>query len=83
MGFYNISSKMTLPIVVLFLFYLMFAKLGLLRSRLGLIILHTALNLPLATWLIKGFFEKIPKFIEEAAKIDGWDDISSVRFTSQ
>ncbi|BER92647.1 carbohydrate ABC transporter permease [Atrimonas thermophila] len=73
-GFYIISTKMTPPIVVLFAFYIMFARLGLLRTRLGLIILHVALNLPLAVWLLKSFFETLPKAIEEAAKIDGCDD---------
>jgi len=74
-GFYIISTKMAPPIVVLFAFYLLFFKLGLLRTHAGLIILHIALNLSLATWLLKGFFEKTPKEIEEAAKVDGCSDL--------
>jgi len=78
-GFYIISTKMAPPIVVLFAFYLLFFKLGLLRTYTGLIILHIALNLPLATWLLKGFFEKTPKEIEEAAKVDGCDDLKVIQ----
>jgi multiple sugar transport system permease protein len=69
--FYIISTKMTPPIVVLFAAYIMFFKVGLLGTRLSLVILHTALNLPLAVWLLKGFFQNIPIEIEEAAKVDG------------
>lgn len=78
-GFYIISTKMTPPIVVLFAFYLMFFKLGLLRTYVGLIILYIALNLPLATWLLKGFFERTPREIEEAAKVDGCGDLKVVQ----
>lgn len=73
-GFYIISTKMTPPIIVLYAFYIMFAQIGLLRTLSGLIILHIALNLPLAVWLLKGFFESLPRMIEEAAKIDGCSD---------
>lgn len=72
--FYIISTKMTPPVVVLFAFYLLFARLGLLKTLIGVIILHIALNLPLAVWLTKGFFESLPKTIEEAAKVDGCSD---------
>ncbi|QPM68164.1 carbohydrate ABC transporter permease [Atribacter laminatus] len=75
-GFYIISTKMTPPIVVLYAFYIMFSNLGLLRTLSGLIILHIAINLPLAVWLLKGFFESLPQVIEEAAKIDGCSDWS-------
>ena len=69
--FYILSTKMTPPIVVLFAFYLIFFKLGMLGTLYSLIILHIALNLPMGVWLLKGFFQNIPVEIEEAAKIDG------------
>jgi multiple sugar transport system permease protein len=74
LAFYIISTKMTPPVVVLFAFYLLFARVGLLRTLTGVVVLHIALNLPLAVWLIKGFFESLPRGIEEAAKIDGCSD---------
>lgn len=69
--FYIISTKMTPPIVTLFAFYLVFFNLGMLGTLYSLIILHISLNLPIAVWLLKGFFQNIPVEIEEAAKIDG------------
>jgi multiple sugar transport system permease protein len=47
------------------------AKAGLLNSRLGLVIAYTALNLPFAIWVLKGFFDRFPRDIEEAAWLDG------------
>ena len=44
---------------------------GLLDKRLTLIIVYTAMLLPLAVWLMVGFFQQIPREIEEAASVDG------------
>ncbi len=60
---------------MLFAFYLLFARVGLLKTLTGVVILHIALNLPLAIWLTKGFFETLPKAIEEAAKVDGCSEL--------
>jgi multiple sugar transport system permease protein len=37
----------------------------------GLVLAHTALNLPLALWLMTAFMREVPKELEEAARIDG------------
>jgi multiple sugar transport system permease protein len=44
---------------------------GLLDKRITLIIVYTAMLLPLAVWLMVGFFQQIPREIEEAANVDG------------
>lgn len=44
---------------------------GLLDKRLTLIIVYTGMLLPLAVWLMVGFFQQIPREIEEAANVDG------------
>ncbi len=44
---------------------------GLLDKRVTLIIVYTGMLLPLAVWLMVGFFQQIPKEIEEAASVDG------------
>lgn len=67
------------PLVLLLIsFYAMFSKLGLLNTHIGLIIAHTSFALPLCTWMLKGFFDKIPKSIEEAALIDGCSQLQIV-----
>lgn len=44
---------------------------GMLDKRLTLIIVYTGMLLPLAVWLMVGFFQQIPREIEEAANVDG------------
>ncbi|MEX1125507.1 MAG: carbohydrate ABC transporter permease [Acidimicrobiia bacterium] len=44
---------------------------GLLDKRITLIIVYTGMLLPLAVWLMVGFFQQIPREIEEAANVDG------------
>jgi multiple sugar transport system permease protein len=44
---------------------------GLLDKRMTLIIVYTGMLLPLAVWLMVGFFQQIPREIEEAASVDG------------
>jgi ABC-type glycerol-3-phosphate transport system permease component len=45
--------------------------LGLRNSYLGLILVHAAIELPFLVWLMKGFFDSIPRHLEEAAWLDG------------
>lgn len=46
-------------------------KAGLINSPFGLMLAYTALNLPFAIWVLKTFFDRLPKELEEAAWIDG------------
>ena len=45
--------------------------LGLRNSYLGLILIHAAIELPFLIWLMKGFFDNVPRQLEEAAWLDG------------
>ncbi len=51
--------------------YLLFKTIGLLDTRFGLIIVHSAIQLPFVVWMLASFFEQIPQEIDEAASIDG------------
>lgn len=51
--------------------YLMMARLKLLNSNLGLILIHTAYGLPMAVFIMYNFFRVIPKEIQESATVDG------------
>ncbi|OGS37496.1 MAG: hypothetical protein A2506_09010 [Elusimicrobia bacterium RIFOXYD12_FULL_66_9] len=46
-------------------------RAGLLNSRWALVLTYTALNLPFAIWVLKTFFDRLPRDVEEAAWIDG------------
>ena len=69
--FFFISTKF-LPVVAAILPLWIIAKeLGLLNTKLVLIILYTAMNLPLAVWMLRSFFNEVPKELIEAAQMDG------------
>lgn len=51
--------------------FLMMTQYRLVDTHLGLSLVHTLLSLPLAVWLMKGFFDTIPVEVEEQAYIDG------------
>lgn len=70
-GFWILTTRMTPPVAVLIPFFVMYVKLGLIGTHVGLIIAHVALNLSIAVWLMKGFFEELPVTLEEAAFMDG------------
>ena len=69
--FFFISTKF-LPIVAAILpLWIIARELNLLNTRLVLIILYTAMNLPLAVWMLRSFFSEVPHELLEAAQIDG------------
>lgn len=51
--------------------YKLFSPMGLINTRLGLIIVYTGTEAVFALWNMKGYFDTIPLEIEEAAMIDG------------
>ena len=59
--------------------FLLAVKLGAFDSRIFLIIVFTAMLLPLATWLMIGFFQAIPRELEEAAAVDGASRFHMIR----
>lgn len=68
-----ISFMIPVQVLLIPLFVLM-KNLGLLKSYLVLILPYITVSFPVAVMILRGFFEKIPKEIKEAARIDGAGD---------
>jgi len=66
-----VSQRMMPPIVIALALFLMFKVVNLLDTRLGMILIYTAFNLPIAAWMMRNFLSQIPISIEEAALVDG------------
>jgi multiple sugar transport system permease protein len=66
-----LSNRMIPPIVIVFPVFLLFVKLGLVDSFVGLIVLYTAFNLPYVVWMMRGYIQDIPLELEESALVDG------------
>jgi polyol transport system permease protein len=66
-----ISTKF-LPVVASILpVWILARNFNLLNTRLSLIILYTGINLPLAVWMLRSFFQEVPRELIESAEIDG------------
>jgi multiple sugar transport system permease protein len=59
------------PVAVAIPIYLMIRYLNLLDGYFGLILPYVAFSLPLVVWIMIGFFDEIPREIDEAAMVDG------------
>jgi multiple sugar transport system permease protein len=59
------------PITIINPIYRLLKTMGLLNTYLGLTLANTTLQLPMTVWFLQGFFQKIPKSIEESAELDG------------
>ncbi|MCC7161251.1 MAG: carbohydrate ABC transporter permease [Anaerolineae bacterium] len=75
--FFILSTRMLPAVVVTIPLFLMYRQMGLYDTHLGLILLYTVFNLSFAVWLMKGFFDEIPREYEEAALVDGYSRIQT------
>jgi multiple sugar transport system permease protein len=66
-----LALQMISPLIVAFPLYRYFASLGLLDSVPATGLVYIAILMPLATWMLKGFFDGIPQDLDDAARIDG------------
>ncbi|MEX0281616.1 MAG: carbohydrate ABC transporter permease [Arenibacterium sp.] len=66
-----LSTKMLPAVGVLYPIYLGFISLGLLDTRIGLVIILMLINLPIMVWMLYTYFKEIPGEILEAARMDG------------
>jgi raffinose/stachyose/melibiose transport system permease protein len=54
--------------------FIQMRDLGLLDTRLGLVVIYTAMGLPSTVFILTGFLRTLPKELEDAARIDGASD---------
>jgi sorbitol/mannitol transport system permease protein len=69
--FFFLSTKFLPAIGALLPIYLIVKGVGMLDNVWSLIILYTAMNLPLALWMMRSFLAEVPPAILEAAEVDG------------
>jgi len=64
-------TQMIAPALIIAPIYILFLKVKLANSLIGLVLANTGITLAFSTWVLKGFFDNIPKEIDDAAFIDG------------
>jgi multiple sugar transport system permease protein len=76
-GFSLLMVRLLPPIVIIIPIFLVAQQLGLLNTRLSLIVIYAAFNVTIVVWMMESFFREIPVDLEEAAMVDG-----DTRFTA-
>lgn len=59
------------PVAFTIPLYIMFAKLGILNTKVPAILACILINIPLIIWFMISFFKDLPEEVEESAKVDG------------
>lgn len=73
-----LMATQMMPVVMILLpLYFMLRKLELLDTYAGVIVAYSVTTLPFCVWLLKGYFDTIPRSLEEAAQVDGLTEIGS------
>ncbi len=75
MGYMLVGSTLPIWLFLVPLFY-MWSKMGLTNTLYGLTILYVAFNAPFATFLLRAFMVQIPRDFEDAARVDGANEVS-------
>ncbi|MFC7326268.1 carbohydrate ABC transporter permease [Marinactinospora rubrisoli] len=69
--FFFISTKMLPVVAVVVPLYVAAAQVAMLDNIWTLVVLYTAMNLPIAVWMLRSFFLEVPKGVVEAAQMEG------------
>lgn len=72
--FFVLSTRMGPPVAIAVPMFILMLRFGLLDSKLGMVLVYTFMNLGLSIWMCRGFFEDLPREVEEAAMLEGLDD---------
>jgi len=76
-----LASRMAPPIAFTIPYFLAYRWMGLLDTKLGLILIYLTFNISLVVWLMRSFFDACPRSLEEAAWVDGaslWQGFTSI-----
>ncbi len=77
--FFFISTKMMPAVAALLPIYLLSKQLHMLDNIWTMVILYTAMNLPLAVWMMRSFLLEVPREVLEAGEVDGAGLATSIR----
>lgn len=66
-----LATRLLPPICAVIPLFIMFNGLKLIDTYLGLVLIYSALNVPFSIWMLKSFFDAVPKDLEESAQVEG------------
>jgi multiple sugar transport system permease protein len=74
-----LGSRLVVPMAVAIPIYIILRRLGLLDTRMGLVLVHSAFTLPFTIWVLTLYFKALPRDLEEAALVDGCTRFGALR----
>jgi glycerol transport system permease protein len=67
-----IAFRITPPVVLTLPVFILFSKVGLVNSPVGIALVHCVFNIPIAIWILESFISAVPKELDETAFLDGY-----------
>ncbi len=77
-GMTMLVSKMLPATLIVIPFFVMFSSFRLINSPFALMLANASVGVPVATWMMKSFFDSIPRELEEAAMVDGCNQLTAL-----
>jgi multiple sugar transport system permease protein len=74
-----LSLRFMPPIAIVLPFFIVWQRVGLIDTYVGLILIYVAFNLPFAIWMLRGFMVEVPRDLDEAATLDGLGHVAILR----
>lgn len=74
-----LSLRFMPPIAIVLPFFIVWQRIGLIDTHIGLILIYVAFNLPFAIWMLRGFLVEVPRDLDEAATLDGLGHLAILR----
>lgn len=78
LGLFILTAKMLPATLLVIPLFSIFRSVGLIGSLWSLVIAHSTLIIPFTTWMMKGYFDTIPRELEQAAMVDGCSPLSAM-----
>jgi len=72
-----LATRMAPPVCLVIPFYLIYAKVGLLDTYIGIVIVYLTFNLSFYVWVLSSFCRDLPLELEEAAMTEGYSRVGA------
>lgn len=77
-----LATRLLPPISAVIPIFMMFNGIHLVDTHLGLALIYAALSIPFSTWMLKSFFDAVPKELEESARVEGCTTLQSLWYVT-
>ncbi len=78
LGLFILTAKMLPATLLVIPLFGIFRMTGLIGSMWSIILAHATLIIPFTTWMLKGYFDTIPRELEQAAMVDGCSPLGAL-----